>query len=394
MNILQLCNKVPFPVVDGGTAAMHQLGGLLTEGDNTVKVIAAQTHKRRIEPSILPHDYLEQFRPEFIFLDTKVKWIDAFLSLFSKESYNITRFNSKVLHEKIKQFLQKNAVDVVILESLFMTPYINTFRDYSKAKIILRAHNIEHLIWERHAANEKNPLKKIYLKHLSSRLKNYELHAMNKVDAIAAISKTDESYFKQHTSVPVEFIPFVFDNKHPQEGTEIDATRLYFLGAMDWKPNLEAANWLLQNIVPLLKNELNKFQLTLGGFRMPEEILKMSHENFSAKGKVESPEIFISEFGTLLAPLFSGGGLKIKIIEAMSLGRLVVTTPVGAEGIGAENGQHLFICESKEDFIKTLKHISVHPEQARNVAKAGQDFLKKEFNRDSVKARLNALLKN
>ena len=78
----------------------------------------------------------------------------------------------------------------------------------------------------------------------------------------------------------------------------------------------------------------------------------------------------------------------------MSLGRLVVTTPVGAEGIGAENGQHLFICESKEDFIKTLKQISVHPEQARNVAKAGQDFLKKEFNRDSVKSRLNAMLKN
>ncbi|MBC7865561.1 MAG: glycosyltransferase, partial [Bacteroidia bacterium] len=318
MKILQLCNKVPFPVKDGGTAAMHQLSDQLHKAGHSVKIVAINTHKQNFSVQDLSKDYVAAFAPEYVFLDTRIKPHHAFLNLFSSESYNIKRFDSVLLHQKLAEIFKREKFDCVLLDSLFVSPYISTIRKFSKAKIILRSHNIEHNVWERFAANEKNPLKKRYLNLLSKRLKKYESESMQLVDGVAAISDDDVSFIKKNFKTAVEFVPFGYEIKNDVDFSSIKNNAAYFIGAMDWFPNLEAGNWIVEHLLPELKTELNSFHLTLAGMNMPGEFFKTQSENFSVRGKIENAEIFVKDFGILLAPIFSGGGLKIKVVEAMA----------------------------------------------------------------------------
>jgi hypothetical protein len=189
MKILQICSKIPFPPKDGGSIAMNILTHGLINAGNTVHVLAVNTPKHFIKDDDIDPVYRKKTSYRSVFIDTSIKPVDAILNLFSSESYNIIRFYSKDFEKVLIESLQSEAYDVIQLETLWVTPYVDVIRKYSKAKIVLRSQNVEYMIWERLAADAANPLKKMYLKLLAGRLKKYELSLLNKYDAIATITE-------------------------------------------------------------------------------------------------------------------------------------------------------------------------------------------------------------
>jgi len=158
MHILFLCNKSPYPPKEGGPMAMNaNIEGLISAG-HKVKVIALNTNKYFVKNDEIHEEYKNKTGIEFVYTNLSVNPLGAFLNLFSKKSYHVERFFTKEFEQKIIEELEKDKYDIVQLEMLYMTPYINVIRKYSDAKIILRSHNIEHLIWERIASVTKNPL--------------------------------------------------------------------------------------------------------------------------------------------------------------------------------------------------------------------------------------------
>ena len=156
MKILQICHKVPFPPVDGGCIAMNNITqGLLQDG-HQVKILAINTPKHFVRMEDLHESYKASTSIEIVFVDTHVKISAALFNLFTNRSYNIERFRSKALDDRLMKILLDDSFDVVQLESLFVTPYIETIRQFSNAKIVFRSHNMEYLIWERLAQREKN----------------------------------------------------------------------------------------------------------------------------------------------------------------------------------------------------------------------------------------------
>jgi len=125
---------------------------------------------------------------ETVYIDTSLKVWDAFANLFSSESYHIKRFISEDFKNKLITILKNDNFDIIQLESLFVTPYIDCIRKYSNAKVVLRAHNVEFEIWERLTTVCKNPLKKAYLKLLTKRLRQYEINQLNSYDGMVAIT--------------------------------------------------------------------------------------------------------------------------------------------------------------------------------------------------------------
>ncbi|HNK42485.1 MAG TPA: hypothetical protein PL002_14960, partial [Flavobacteriales bacterium] len=149
MRVLQLCHKPPFPSVDGGTKAMHGITmGLLNTG-HSVKVLTICTPKHPLDTAAIPKDYREATGIEGIFTDTSINIVDAFTDLVTADNYNISRFFSPDMDIRLIRLLSEETFDVVLLESLFTTPYLPTIRRYSKARIVLRSHNLEHVIQER-----------------------------------------------------------------------------------------------------------------------------------------------------------------------------------------------------------------------------------------------------
>ncbi|NOU48640.1 MAG: glycosyltransferase [Bacteroidales bacterium] len=355
MKFLFLCNKSPWPAHEGGPIAMNSIiQGLLNAG-HQVKILAVNSDKYKVKQKDIPTEYQNKTGIELIHINLSVNPLHAFLNLFTNTSYHVQRFISKQFDEHLTHILQHETFDVVQFETVFMAPYISTVQKYSKAKLILRAHNIEHLIWERLAASEANPLKKWYLQHLSRTLKEYELQILDKFDGIAAITPADAGFFKKNTSKPTIDIPFGIDSAKYKPCNLIgDFPSLFHLGSMNWIPNEEGIKWFLEKVWPIVNERHPTLKLYLAGRFMPEWLLKIQRRNVEVVGEVDDAQQFICSKSIAIVPLLSGSGIRIKIIEAMALGKAVVSTSIGAEGISVKSGTDLLLADDPIDFASAI----------------------------------------
>ena len=149
MKILLLCNKPPYPASEGGPMAMNSIITGLLEAGHQVKILAVNNEKYKVSEADIPDEYKRKTGIELIDVDLQVRPMKALLNLFTKKSYHVERFISKEFKERLTEVLEKEQFDVVQLEMLYMAPYVAAIREHSKAMIVLRAHNVEHLIWER-----------------------------------------------------------------------------------------------------------------------------------------------------------------------------------------------------------------------------------------------------
>ncbi|MFM1874758.1 MAG: hypothetical protein RL266_495, partial [Bacteroidota bacterium] len=305
MKILQVCLKPPYPKADGGCVAIAAMTESMLLAEHEVKVLCMSTHKHPFNASKVPSDILEKTRMEAVEMDTRIKPLDAFLNLFSSRSYNIERFFSQEFDKKLTEILKNDEFDIIHLESIFCTPYLNTIRAHSKAKIIVRAHNIEFRIWDQLATQEANPLKKWYLNLLASRLKNYEVDILNKVDGIVAITKDDAEGLKHlRICVPIEIVPIGIDVAEIEiKPLRSESIHLYHLGAMDWLPNVEGINWFVNEIWPKITAEFPGLKCSLAGREMPASLLSRSSGNLRIEGAVLSVSEFISDKNIAVIPL-------------------------------------------------------------------------------------------
>lgn len=393
MKILQLCNKPPLPMTDGGCIAIHNIASGLLKRNTTSKIkdeiqldiLTVSTEKHPFLIDAYPKEFIEKTKIDGVFVDTRVNIIDAFSALVTSDSYNISRFFSTDFDRKLVQRLNENQYDIVHLESLFMTPYISTIRRLSGAKIVLRSHNLEHLIWERLANTTGNTAKRMYLNHLASKLKTYEKKTINEVDGIAAISFDDTNRFQKFKcKVPLITIPFGIDLEkyNYQEKQNQTFTNLFHIGAMNWAPNKEAINWLLDEIWPEL-SKLN-VQLHLAGRETPESLKKLSDQKLKIHGDVDNAIDFMNQYDVMIVPLLSGSGMRVKIIEAMALGKVVITTTVGAEGIDYTNGEHLLIADTPTEFVNHVRELMENNEKAVSISRNARKLIVEKYNNSNI----------
>ncbi|MBV6404392.1 MAG: glycosyltransferase [Flavobacteriales bacterium] len=355
MRILQLCHKPPFPPIDGGSKAMHNLTrGLLADG-HAVKVLCIHTPKHPFDPDALPADYVEATGVQGVFVDTRLNVVDAFTDLITADNYNISRFFSPDMDIALIRVLSAQAFDVVLLESLFMTPYIATIRRYSDARVVLRSHNLEHVLQERIASGERNPIKRPYRRFLARQLKEYEMAVLDRVDGVAAISPADAAHFEAHgTRTPVATVPFGVDPAEHDRPLPGGRTVFFHLGSMDWEPNLEGVRWLVAEVWPRIIARHPEARLHLAGNRMPEDLLHLELPGLQVKGRVKSAEQYIADRHVMVVPLHSGGGMRVKIIEGMAMGRCVISTTIGAEGIAVTDGHDILLADTPAAFARQM----------------------------------------
>lgn len=395
MKILFLCNKSPYPPKEGGPMAMNaNIEGLLNAG-HKVKVIALNTNKYFIREEEIPEDYKRKTGIEFIYNNLSVNPVDAFFNLFSKKSYHVERFFTKKFEQRIIEVLKKEKYDIVQLEMLYMTPYINVIRKYSDAKIVLRSHNIEHLIWERITSATKNRLKKIYLAHLTQKLKNYELTTMNDFDGIVTISNKDAGYFKKAGClIPISDVAFGVDvDKYIISETDYEFPSLFHLGSMNWMPNEEGIKWFLQNTWKIIQKRFPDLKFYLAGRMMPEWLKNLQIPNVEVLGEVDDAREFINSKAVMIVPLFSGSGIRIKIIEGMALGKAIISTAIGAEGIDYKNGENILIANTPEEFLEAVEKCSESREFCNFIGSNARKLIEEKHNLDLITQKLEKFYK-
>jgi glycosyltransferase involved in cell wall biosynthesis len=322
-------------------------------------------------------------------------WSKALAHALLNQPYNIWRFFSEKFEQQLIELLKKKTYDIIQLEGLPILLYIDSIRKYSKAKIAYRAHNVEHEIWLRLLQYESSFLKKNYFGLLAAQVKKFEINASKKVDLILAISSRDQAFF---TSVgcrqAMHVVPACIDEvKLSNDEVTLSHKDIFFLGALDWLPNQEGLRWFIEQCLPLVTKELPDVVLHIAGRHMPTSFLELKQKNVKVYGEVENAQVFMQERGLMIVPLLSGGGMRIKIIEAMMMQKAIVSTAIGAEGIDCSDGKNIAIADDASTFSRAIINLLEQPHLQVNIAKEARVLALQHYSSMSVTSDLISFYK-
>ena len=390
MKILFLTNKVPYPPKDGGSIATFSLIKSFNNAGHAVTVMSMNTRKHHITPFDIPKQISSQIIFHLIEVPARISLKGIVTNfLFSKLPYNAERFIDDNYHHKLELLLSTHQYDIIQLEGLYLLPYFDLIRKYSTAKIVYRSHNIEHEIWERTAIQAKG-IKKIYLNNLSKRLRKFEISLINKYDLLIPITLRDEKRLNElGNTKPALTIPAGIDIQEKEPVAKPLKNDLFFIGALDWAPNQEGLIWFFDNCWDEIRKECPKVSLTVAGRNAPDWFVKiLKKHTVKYLGEVPNAQQFMKKHAVMIAPLLSGGGMRVKIIEGMSLKKPIVTTPVGCEGIDAVNEKDILIAESPRAYtnyiIRLVKDIALQTSISNNCYK----FVKENYSNEILSNRL------
>lgn len=398
MKVLQICHKPPIPTIDGGCIAINNISKSLIDELGSIKILTLSTDKHPFKTKSFSNEYLKKTSIESSYVDTRFKIEDAIISLLKNDSYNISRFYSIDFKKLIIKTLKNSNYDVIVLESLFSCNYIKTIKDYSSSKIILRSHNIEYKIWDKNSMKSLNPFKKMYFKILSNQLKKYEIEILKKIDGVACISDNYKNEFKRlDFKLKIKTIPFginINNYRFKDKISEEKKLKFFHIGAMDWLPNSEATNWLIDEIWPKIHKLVPKAELHLAGKNMPDWVHSNQKLNIYNHKEVKDSLKFISEYDIMLVPVLSGSGIRVKIIEGMALGKAIISTSIGAEGIEYKKDENLMIANSVEEFCKNAKKISSGNLNRKKIGLNARKLVEKNHNQKKISKKLISFLES
>jgi len=397
LKVLQICNKPPYPPKDGGSIGMHNVSQAFIDEGFDLTVLSINSEKHFVDVSRLPEKYIKETKFQAIEVDLSVKIFPAFANLFyTKKSYNISRFYNKKMAEKLIEVLNGNIFDIIQIESIFLKDYIPIIRKYSNAKLVLRAPNVEFVIWQRLAEIERNPLKKFYLNILTKRLKKEELETFNKVDAIYTVTERDMNIIQSFGfRKPITYVPTGIDITKNIDITdvEVEYPSIFHLGALDWMPNQEAVKWLLDKVWPQLHDRYPDLKFYIAGRRPPKWLLCIKTDGVEVVGEVDDAAQFMKSKAIMPVPLFSGSGMRVKIIEAMMLKKAVVSTTIGIEGIIHNDEKDVLIANNAEEFIESISVLVSNYEEYNGICENAKKNINKNYSNEVLSRKLIDFLK-
>ena len=396
MRILFLTNKPPFPTRDGSSLATSQLITGLSRQGYYVHVFFLNTSRHRTEskdiPTNLPHTNFIN-----VPVNTRIRYIKALLSLlFSKQPYTVSRFITPGSRKRLKALLQKQTFDIIQIEGLSMVPYVSVVSYLTKAPVIFRPHNAEYLIWQRMACAEKNPFRKIYFFLLSRQIRKYEKKAARIFKAILPISPDENLIFRKWNPTALTLtIPYGLEIPHAKrEIPPPQAPALLFLGALDWQPNIRGLLWFLKNVWPFLARDIPGIRLKIAGRNPGTKLIRQIRLTTKNMGGDQSGIDFLGEIGStgpfyqsgsvFIVPLLAGGGIRIKILQAMARKKAVVSTTIGAAGIPAISGHDIFIADQAEEFAQAIKNLINNPGLFQKITENALFLLQDYFNEKRI----------
>jgi glycosyltransferase involved in cell wall biosynthesis len=238
-------------------------------------------------------------------------------------------------------------MDLIVVDSIYMSVYKKSWGD---TPFIIRTHNVEHQIWERTLSSTKLSFKNIFIQWQTRKLKKWETNLI-RGSRVWPITEADSVNIKKLGAKSTEVFPCTFNHEKTWTFSGSASNKLYHLGALDWEPNIIAMSWFVKSVIPKISD---KIQITVYSNIWPESIDQHETINWNNSSTRDIP---FQDYGIFIAPLLSGSGMRIKLLEAMSRGKAIVTTTIGAEGLLCKNKMHLYIADTAEEFANAISEL-------------------------------------
>jgi len=297
---------------------------------------------------------------------------------------DLWRCRVPALRAEVRALLTSGSVDLCIADFLSSAP--NVPPD-GGVPTILFAHNVEHLIWKRLAATETRSSRRLLLALEWRKLRRYEARVCARASATIAVSETDcRTLEALAPGAPMWPVPTGVDVDYfTPNGTREVPGRLVFTGSMDWYPNEDAIVYFCENVWPLIRREVPEASFTVAG-RNPGPRLRSaaSAAGIELTGTVDDIRPHLAEGQVYVVPLRVGSGTRLKIFEALSMGKAVVATGVGAEGLPVAAGEHFLQADEPSDFARAVVSLLRDPGRRRALSTAGRRLVEERYSWSQV----------
>jgi glycosyltransferase involved in cell wall biosynthesis len=393
--ILILCNRVPYPLKDGGALAMHALIKGWHELGCEVHVLAMNTSRHHVHADALPELYRQIASFTMVETDNTIRAIPTLVNLlFSKKPQHAARFHTRHFAQKLRETIQQVQPVLIQMESIYLAEYLPLIRSLSQAKVVQRLHNIEYQVWQRLASETSNPLMRYYLGNLARRIRRYEHQVWYDFDLLLPITTTDEQEIRASgCNTPIHTTPFGIDMSRLPDHAAAARWDGYHIGAMDWLPNKDAINWFIKDIWPGIHQLEPHFSFYFAGRNMPEQFTQYQGEGLYCMGEVADADAFISDKKILVVPLRSGGGIRVKTLEAMAAGKVVISTPTGIQGIEARDREHFLEAATPKEFAYAVKWCLQNKAEAEQIADNARRLLHEHYDQARIMQALSIAVK-
>ena len=287
--------------------------------------------------------------------------------------YVAKKYDHHLMREEIRRLLREERFDLVHLD---MLP-LGVFLDEIDVPVVLNQHNVESELLKRRCESIFNPVAKWYFTEQQRRLERFESHVVRKVTHVIACSEEDRVLLQSMAPEQrIRVVPNGVDTDFYQSRIDQNEEQcnLAFVGGMNWFPNRDAVNWFDEAVVPeLIKLEpdvwLDVVGKTIDGMKILHE------QQITMHGFVDDTRPYIEKSALVVVPIRIGGGTRLKVLEAMSMGKAIVSTAVGVEGIKVTHRQHVLIADTPEEFASSIAELQRNAKLRMELGTAARELV-------------------
>ena len=284
--------------------------------------------------------------------------------------YAVSKFTHPEVRSTVVSWLASGRFDVAVCDFLSAS---GNFPAELTTPCILFQHNVESSLWERMARTESNPLLKMSYTIESAKMTRYEPATLERFHHIVAVSEHDrEHMIRMDPRCEITVVPTGVDTEKfkvaPPSSTS--PPRIVFTGSMDWEPNIDGADYFCAQIWPRIRKECPDARFQIVGRKPAAKVVRLASDSVEVTGTVPSVEEYLEKATVVVVPLRIGGGTRLKIFEAMAMGKALVSTSIGAEGLDITSGHDLLLADDTGAFADAVLLLLRDVEIRRRLEKA------------------------
>ena len=386
MNILVVTTKSPWPLNEGRALRTYNL---LRQASKRNRITLCTYVQSQAEIDGL--DEMRKFCDVVHAVPLYMSWpklallADAIRDLFGSVPLHARKYARKRMVQLVGSLLDSRNYDALHLDMLHLA---ELSKIDTGIPVLLVEHNIESQILQRRLDNEKNTLVKAYLKYQIAKLRQYEVDVCNAVDHVVTVSDEDRKQLQVlGVSSPVTAVPNAVDVEFFQPGQEQPrADTLIYVGSLGWFPNEDAIRYFMSEILPFLEQMVPTVSMKVIG-HVPDAAKKgrwKDDRRVEFLGFVDDIRPHVLAASIYVVPLRIGGGTRLKILDAMAMGKALVTTSVGCEGIGLVDGQQALIADGPEAFAAAVASLLAHPARISKMGACGREYVCNNFRWEQI----------
>jgi len=379
--ILALTSRVPWPATEGHQLrSWHVLAALAAR--HRVTLLSCLRGDDRADAGDPLRERLAGFEAPPIAAEHSHGALAGALarSLFAREPFVVAKYASAAMRARVAQRIAD--ADVVHVD---MLPLLSCVPEDARVPIVLNAHNVEHRLLQQRAAVERHAAARAFLRLQVPLLRRYEIEACRNAAAVLACSEADGATLRALAPLtPVHVVPNGVDLDSHQPLPPTQPKQLVFVGQMGWFPNREGVEWFLAKVFPRILAHHPDCRFTLvgktGGLVVPAAVAHAT----DVVGFVPDVRPPVHNAAVYVVPLLSGSGTRLKVLEAMALGKAIVTTTIGSEGIALRDGENALFADDAQAFATAVGRLLDAPADVARLGAGARRLAEERYGWDAI----------